>query len=179
MPASVAKRLRQFAAAARGVAGVELALTAPFFAVGLVNAVDVGYYAYRRMQVENAAEIGAQAAWKACTDPKDPMVPVTTKCAGLNATITTAIQSTSLGTAVSLASGYPKEDYYCVTSSNALQYQGSVASTPTACSGGETPGDYIQVGVTYPYNPLFSGVISVMSASGITTITKTTWMRMG
>jgi Flp pilus assembly protein TadG len=181
--ASASKRLRQFGAAARGVAGVELALTAPFLALGLVNAVDVGYYAYQRMEVENAAEMGAQAAWNTCNDTSQNYkgtsnLPATVNCPVLNATITTAIQSTSLGTAVTLASGYPAEAYYCVDSSNTLQYQGSVSSFPATCASGATPGDYLQVGVTYPYKPLFSGSISVMSASGITSITKTTWMRM-
>jgi hypothetical protein len=97
----------------------------------------------------------------------------------MNAAVTTAIQSTTLGTAVSLASGYPAEGYYCVGSSNTLQYQGSVSSPPTACASGVAPGDYLQVGVTYPYQSLFPGLISVMSASGVTSITKTSWMRMG
>src|SRR6202022_1211783 len=144
-----------------------------------LNAVDVGFYAYRRMEVENAAEVGSQAAWKTCTDPQNPMLPVTQNCPGLNPAITTAIQSTSLGTQVSLASGYPAEDYRCVNASNALQYQGSVSSPPTTCSSGVAPGDYLQVGVSCPYQSLFPGSISVMSASGISSITKTTWMRMG
>jgi Flp pilus assembly protein TadG len=190
MPASVSKKLRQFAAAARGVAGVELAITAPLLALGLVNAVDVGYYAYQRMEVENAAEVGAQAAWSTCNNlPANykgtSNLPATQNCAALNTTITTAIQNTTLGTAVTLASGTgainpnPGEGYYCVNSSNALILQENVPSPPTNCSGGVSPGDYLQVQVTYPYKPLFPGLISVMSASGITSITKTTWMRMG
>ena len=163
MPATVSKKLRKFGAAARGVAGVELALTAPLLALGLVNAVDVGYYAYQRMEVENAAEVGAQAAWSTCNDlPANykgtSNLPATQNCAALNTTITTAIQSTTLGTAVSLASGYPAEGYYCVNSSNALQYQGSVSRSPTACSTGAAPSDYLQVGVTYPYQSLFPGL---------------------
>jgi Flp pilus assembly protein TadG len=186
MTASVSKRLRQFGAAVRGVAGVELALTAPLLAIGLLNAVDVGYYAYQRMEVENAAEMGAQAAWNTCNDvPANykgtTNLPATQNCAALNATITTAIHSTSLGTAVTLASGYPKEGYYCVDSSNALQPYpdgSSVSGPPTPCSSGVTPGDYLRVGVTYPYQSLFPGLISVMSASGVTSIGKTSWMRM-
>jgi len=174
-------KLRLFGADARGVAGIEFAITGLLLVIGLLNAVDVGYYAYRRMEVENAAEVGAQAAWNTCTNPQNPMLPATVKCSPspMNAAITSAIQSTTLGTAVSLASGYPTEGYYCVNSSNALQYQGSVSSPPTACSTGATPGDYLQVGVTYPYQPLFPGLISVMSVSGVTSITKTSWMRMG
>ncbi|PNE12500.1 MAG: hypothetical protein CR217_02955 [Beijerinckiaceae bacterium] len=185
--ATVSKRLRKFGVAARGVAGVEFAIMGPLLAIGLLNAVDVGYYAYERMEVENAAEMGAQAAWKNCNDLQTTMLPATQvnastglpNCPTLNATITAAIQSTSLGTAVTLASGYPTEGYYCVDSTNALQYQGSVSSTPMACSSGASPGDYIQVQVTYAYTPLFTSSVSVMTASGITSITKKTWMRMG
>jgi Flp pilus assembly protein TadG len=177
-------RLRLFGADARGVSGIEFALIGTVLVIGLLNAVDVGYYAYRRMEVENAAEAGAQAAWKNCNNLNTTMLPATQNCPGLNSAITTAIQSTTLGTAVSLVSGYPAEDYRCANTSNVLQYVGPVSSPPPAnCSAAgypsATPGDYLQVGVTYPYQSLFPGLISVMSASGVTSITKTSWMRMG
>jgi Flp pilus assembly protein TadG len=175
--ASVSKKLRPFGADARGVAGIEFGITGLLLVVGLLNAVDVGYYAYKRMEVENAAEVGGQAAWKTCNNLTTTMLPATVNCPTLNATITTAIQSTTLGTAVSLASGYPAENYYCVNASNALILQGPVSSPPTTCSTGIAPGDYIQVQVTYPYQALFA--FSVMSALKVTSITKTSWMRMG
>jgi Flp pilus assembly protein TadG len=181
--ASVSKRLRRFGSDARAVAGIEFGITGLLLVGGLLNAVDVGYYAYRRMEVENAAEMGAQAAWKTCTDPQNPMVPATQNCPALNNAITTAIQSTTLANNVSLASGYPTEGYYCVNASNALQFVGSVSSPPANCAAagnaGASPVDYLQVGVTYPYQSLFPGAISVMSVSGVSSITKTSWMRMG
>jgi len=64
--ASIFDRVRLFGADARGVAAIEFGITGLLLAIGLLNAVDVGYYAYRRMEVENAAEVGAQAAWKIC-----------------------------------------------------------------------------------------------------------------
>jgi Flp pilus assembly protein TadG len=194
--ASVSKKLRQFAAGAGGVAAVEFALTGLLLVLGLLNAVDVGYYAYQRMEVENAAEVGSQAAWQTCHDIKNgDLLPATdpTKCPGMNAAVTAAIQSTTLGTAVSLASGYPTEGDYCVNVSNALQCVGSLSTPPppncsatgqqnTCAAAGNaatTPGDYLQVQVTYPYQPLFPGPISVMSVLGVTSISKTSWMRMG
>ena len=188
MTASVFDRLRLFGADARGVAAIEFGVTGLMLAIALVNAVDVGYYAYRRMEVENAAEVGAQAAWKTCNNLQSNMLPATdpTKCPGLNAAITTAIQSTTVGTAVSLdptINPNPAEDYRCVNASNVLQSVGSVSSPPPNCAAAgnvaASPGDYLQVGVTYPYQSLFPGSISVMSVSGITSITKTSWMRMG
>jgi hypothetical protein len=49
------------------------------------------------------------------------LLPATKNCPTLNATILTAVHSTSLGSNVSLASGYPVEGYYCVNASGALQ----------------------------------------------------------
>jgi len=165
----------------RGVAAVEFSIAATMIIVAVLNGVDVGLYEYRRMQVENAAQVGAQAAWKACYDTSS-MLPATTKCSGLNDAITAAIHSTSLGTAVSVASGFPQEGYYCVNSSGALQSVGDVSNKPANCSAAGNaailPGDYLQVGVTFVYTPLFSN-LTVMGASGITSITMTSWMRLG
>lgn len=163
----------------RGTAAVEFALAATLLVVALLNAVDFGYYMYQRMEVENAAEAGAQAAWKTCSD-QSTMLPATENCANLTTAITAAIQNTSLGTAIALTSGSPTEGYYCVNASNTLQAVGSLSSKPTDCSSvgraSVSPGDYIQVSVTCPYAPLFG--ISLMTASGITSINMTTWMRL-
>jgi Flp pilus assembly protein TadG len=173
--------LRVLSRDTRGTAAVEFALSGILLTVGLINAVDVGFYLYRRMEVENAAQVATQAAWKACSD-QTSMLPATQNCSGLNNAITASLQSTSLGSAVLLASGYPTEGYYCVNSSNALQSVGSLSSRPVDCSAAGNPsaqpGDYIQVGATYPYAPLFPG-ISVMSRWGVTSISMTSWMRLG
>jgi Flp pilus assembly protein TadG len=197
MSASVLKKFRWFGADARGVAGIEFAVTGLMLAGALLNAVDVGYYIYRRMEVENAADVGAQAAWKTCSS-QSSLLPATQNCTvangastSLNSAITAAIQSTSLGTAVTLATGYPEEGDYCVNASNLLQCVGSLSTTaPANCSAtgqqstcsaagnaSATPGDYILVQVTYPYQSLFPG-LTVMGALGITSITKTSWMRL-
>lgn len=172
---------RLFRRDTRGVAAVEFSIAATMLIVGILNAVDLGLYEYRRMQVENAAQVGAQAAWKACYDTS-AMLPATTKCTGLNDAITAAIQSTSLGTAVSLTSGYPTEGYYCVNTSGVLQSVGDLSSRPANCSdagnSSTLPGDYIQVSVSYAYAPLFSN-LTVMGASGISSISMTSWMRLG
>jgi uncharacterized membrane protein len=172
--------LHRFIRDTGGAAAVEFAAAATLLVIGLLNSVDLGYYMYQRMEVENAAQVGAQVAWKTCPDPTS-MLPATVNCAGLNDAITNAIQATSLGTAVSLMSGYPAEGYYCVGSSGSLQSVGSLSNKPANCSAAgnanASPGDYIQVGVTYKYAPLFPG--TVMSVWGITSITNTSWMRLG
>src|SRR5580704_7071821 len=150
--------LRPLGRDTQATAAIEFAGAAMLLVVLLLNAVDLSYYEYRRMEVENAAEAGAQAAWSTCNDPTT-MLPATQNCSGLNAAITTAIQSTSLGAAVTLASGYPTEGYYCANSSNALQSIGNLSAKPANCSAAgnpnASPGDYIQVGVTFNYAPLF------------------------
>ena len=121
------------------------------------------------MQTDYSAQMGAQAAFKTCNG-KNP--PELTNCAGLNAAVTTAVQSTSLGTGVTLASGYPGEEFYCV-SGTALQSIGTSPPSPYDCStatpsdASTKPGDYIVVQVNYSYTPVFSG-LSLASAHTLT-----------
>jgi Flp pilus assembly protein TadG len=172
--------LRSFRRDAGAAAAVEFAAAATLLTVGMLNAVDLGYYMYQRMEVENAAQVGAQVAWKTCNDTSS-MLPATQNCPGLTDAIKAAIQTTSLGTNVSLTSGYPTEGYYCVGSSGMLQSVGSINNKPANCSAAgnanASPGDYLQVGVTYKYAPLFPA--TVMSVWGITSISMITWMRVG
>jgi hypothetical protein len=166
--APVIKRLDYFGADANGLAAVDFAITATMLGFGLLNASEWKW----RMP-----PMPAQAAMKICDQNA---LPATTNCSGLNDAITSAIHNTSLGTAVSLASGYPIEGYYCTNSSNVLQYVSGVSSKPSNCSaaGDATvaPADYIQVQVSAPYQPLFG--VSVVGALGWTSINMTSWMRM-
>jgi Flp pilus assembly protein TadG len=162
----------------RGVAAIEFGFFAIFLSLALANVVDVSIYIYQRMQAENATQVAAQAAWKACDLSQ---LPATTNCPGLTTAMQNALQSTSLGTRVSLISGSPSEGYYCVNSSNALQYVSDVSSKPADCAAAGMPalqpGDYIQVQTTFPYTPLFSG-LSVAGAFA-TPINRTALMRLG
>ncbi len=178
---------RQFRGRAAGffrdagaAAAVETALVVSLLTIPLLNITDLGIYAYRRMQVENAAQMGAQAAWSSC----NTAAAFASSCSGLAATATTAVQNTSLGTGVTLASGSPAEGYYCTTTSGALSLVATPPAGPPAdCSGvsgasnpSKPPGDYIQVSVTYSFTSPFSDV-SVTSLLP-SPITKTTWTRV-
>jgi len=170
--------VRALANEGRGVAAIEFAMIVPVLAAGIVNAADIAIYLIDRLQVENATEMGVQAAWQTC----DLMhIPATTNCSGLNSAVTAAVQRTTLGTHITLRSGSPAEGYYCVSSSGSLQYVSSVSTKPTDCSAAGTPSnlpaDYIKVETTYSYAPLFPG----LSVAGLftTPITRTAWMRMG
>ena len=128
----------------RGVSAIEFALFGGILSLAILNITDVSIYIYRRMQVENATQMGAQAAWAYC-DPSQPgnanILPATTKCSalkpnpGLNAVIDTALHSTSLGTAVSRQSGSPTEGYYCANSSGALVAAGTAVGVGVGVAG--------------------------------------------
>ena len=160
-----------------GNALIEFAFVAPILVTLLLNLFDFSSLIWAKMETDYSAQIGAQAAFKSCAGGT---MPAMTNCAGLNATVTTAAQSTSLGSNVSLASGYPTENYYCTTSGNALQSVGTYSSPPSPfdCSAtgnpGVTPGDYIVVQVTYSYTPTFSG----LSLASSQTLTSTSLERL-
>jgi Flp pilus assembly protein TadG len=165
----------------RGVAAIEFGIFSVLLALALANVVDVTMYLYQRMQAENATEVAAQAAWKTCDLT---VLPMTTNCATLAASVTavqSALGSTSLGTRVSLVSGSPSVGYYCVNSSNALQYVSDISSKPVDCTVAGTPslqpGYYIQVQTTFTYTPIFPGMS--ISSTFPTPINRTSLMRLG
>ncbi|MBA4010510.1 MAG: hypothetical protein C0481_01465 [Phenylobacterium sp.] len=170
-----------------GAAAVEFVLWLSLLVLPLINAVDLGVYVFKKMQVEMAAQAGTHAAWRLCDQSAE--LPAVANCTGLATTIQTAVQSTTLGATVTVAAASPAEGYYCVNSSGALTLVGAAGRiglaptkpNPFTCeaqfSGSKTvPGDYVQVTVTYPYQPIFS---QASIASLLTTpITKTAWMRL-
>jgi Flp pilus assembly protein TadG len=161
----------------RGVAAVEFGIITSMLSVLFLNAVDLSLYMYQRMQVENAAQMGVQAAWKACDLQH---LPATINCSGLTTAISNGIASTSLHSNVTLPSGSPSEAYYCPTSSGTLQYVSNVSSKPADCSatGFATtqPADYITVSTQYTYASLFSGLTVVRFLA--TPITTSSMMRL-
>jgi Flp pilus assembly protein TadG len=179
----LAGRIKAISADQRGVAAIEFGIFSVLLALALANVVDVTMYLYQRMQAENATEVAAQAAWKAC-DLTVPPLTMTTDCSTLAASVTAvqnALGSTSLGTRVSLVSGSPSVGYYCVNSSNALQYVSDISSKPADCTVAGTPtlqpGYYIRVQTTFTYTPIFPGMS--ISSTFPTPINRTTLMRLG
>ncbi len=162
----------------RGVAAVEFALIASAVGITVLNVADVAMFLFDQLEVENATQMGVQAAYAAC--PFDDL-PATVNCSGLSTAITAAVQSTSLGSSATVVTGYPSEAYYCVNTSGALTSVGAVTSAkPSDCtsagSSSTKPGDYLLVQVTYTYAPLFTG--ATVAALLPTTITNTAWVRL-
>ena len=175
--AELARRLVRCGADNRGAAAVEFSMFVGLFIIGLLNTVDVASYAYEDMEVQGAAQMGAQAGWKTCAAPN---LPATTNCSGFSSAVSAAVQATSLGNSVTLASGSPSEGYYCVNSSGSLVSVSGVSNPPTDCSSvgnpGVAPGDYIQVQVQYKYTPIFTGI--TVGGSLPSSITSSSMMRI-
>jgi Flp pilus assembly protein TadG len=181
------RRLRKIAVSAsalktdeRGASALEFAIFVGILSFGLLNTADISIYIYKRMQLENAAEMAAQAAWKAC-DPSKGYLPATLSCPNLTTTITQAAQSTALGNHVTIAVGSPQEGFYCLNDTGALQHIANASlNPPTDCSStglpGQQPGDYIQITTSFSYAPLFPGV--TVAGAFTTPITKTSMMRL-
>lgn len=160
--------MRAFARETSGAAALELALWAGLLVVPILNVMDVGLYVFQRMQVENAAQMAVQAGWKACDDATKQR-PVTTKCAPNGGTLETYMRSiaqgsSSLTTRVTMTA--PTVRYYCLNTSNVLVVMATAPTAPPAnCStapgsASATPGEYLEVAVSYAYSPMF-GAISV------------------
>jgi hypothetical protein len=91
-------------------------------------------------------------------------------------------RSTAAITLIGACNGARLSDGRLLLTSNVLQSVGTLSNKPANCVGidssGAAPSDYVQVQVTYKYVPLFKG-ITVIYAMGITSIKKTSWVRVG
>jgi Flp pilus assembly protein TadG len=170
-------KLRGFAADDSGLAAIEMSLVALLLAAALINAVEIGRYAVSIMQVDNAAQMGVSAAYGTCDTEH---VPATINCPDLNAAVDTAVTSTSLGTGITRGGTY-SEGWYCVNASNVLQLVATYASPkPADCSSigkpSASPGLYLGVEATYPFQPMFPGM--TLAATFTSPIRRTAWVRM-
>jgi len=118
LPGNTLPWLARMARSDYGNVTIEFAFVASILVVLIMNVLDFSRLIWVHMEVDYSAQIGAQAAYKTCSTGTPP---ATTNCTGLSTAVTNAIQSTSLGTAVTLASGSPSETYYCV-SGTTLQF---------------------------------------------------------
>lgn len=150
--------------ARQGVSAVEFALVAPLVAFLAVNVFDMAVYFYTAMQVANAAEMTAQAAWEAC-DPNTEL-PATVRCPGLNGAVQASVRSTTLGAQVRLVSGYPQEAYYCLVGGELRKLNLPLEPKPDDCAAlgaaNVKPGDYVEVRVSYDYTPILSWSVAAL-----------------
>ena|SRR5215469_5305999 len=117
----------------RGASAIEFAVVAPVMALASICTIDVGMGLYRNLQVENAAQIGAQYA----------------ALHGFNATaISNAITNATSYSGVT-ASPAPTEFCGCASTSGI-----SVATCGSQCSGGVVAGTYITASAQSTYTTL-------------------------
>lgn len=162
-------RMGRFGADQGGAAAVEFALWLGISLWPLLNVIDLGLYAYDRVQVENGAQMAVQAVSTACGQLVPP--PVLTNCSNvsgytMSSLMSARAQGTSLGTLVTVSSRYE-------CNAGTVTVNSGGGANPTCPS---SSGDYVGANVTFTYQPLFKAV-TVTSLFG-TTITRTFWMKV-
>jgi Flp pilus assembly protein TadG len=182
----------RYARSNRGAAAVEFALALFLLTIPIMNVVDLAFYAFTWMQTQNAAQMGAQAAFSNCNTSKS--LPASVACyqttSANNMTlydvVAQGVQETALNGTVKLVSNQVTDGYFCSSSANVLTQvgglgyayadSGTIGSSPSgsdtaptdiaSCSGYQdttaVPGEYIVVNVTHSYQPIF-GLVSVAS----------------
>ena len=190
--AGLSRVARRYGADTCGVAAAEFALWISVLTVPVFSVVDLGVYAFQNMELNNAAQAAAQAAWSLCNS--SALLPASTKCTGLQTALATAAHSTGLGTSATVSA--TSDGYYCLTNpptgSPTLQLIGTVDTIP-ASNGGPTPaggancssyitgntnpaGEYVKITVNFTYTPVVPGlgVLCLLP----TTMSRPAWMRL-
>ena len=118
-----------------GVIAVELGILAPAFVLMIVCTLDLGVGIYRKMQVQNAAQAGAQYAMAHGFS---------------SSSVSTAVTS---ATALSSISASPAPSQFCGCLTNAAVISAPCSST---CADGSIPGTYVTVSSQSTYNTILS-----------------------
>jgi Flp pilus assembly protein TadG len=161
-----------------GTASIEFGVMAGTLVLVMLNGVEVARYYFAKTELANAVHMAAQAVWDECETTAQ--LPTSSNCSGRNTRMNNGLHSSSLGNAVTLTSGYPTEQWYCVNNgTGALTAAGSTKPANCSSFGGlssEQAGYYLTVRGQYTYTPLFA-TITVGSAMP-STVTSTTMVRL-
>lgn len=160
------KQNRKFVEESSGAAAVEFALWLTVLAYPLINVFDLGVYIYKRMELDNAAQMSAQAIFNGCGQIAGSSVTLSSTCSNFATYRDAGAHSTSLGSYVSATTS---EGVYCTTGSGS-----SATLTTTGCPATGN-GHYLIVTATYTYTPLFRAatITSVLN----TNMSRSYWMR--
>ncbi len=126
----VCRSLRHAARDTRGAAAIEFGVLVPILALMVIAIADIGFGVYRKMQVEDAAQAGAEWAIRNGFDTN-----------GISNAVTSA---TSASIVVSPS---PVQFCGCATGSSV-----STVSCGTLCSGGTKAGTYAMVSAQLTYS---------------------------
>jgi Flp pilus assembly protein TadG len=131
--------LREFVRAAvhdtSGAAAIEFGIVIPLLALMVVSVADIGIAVYRKMQVEDAAQAGAQYAIARGYDTN-----------GISNAVTSATNSTAV-----TASPPPVQFCGCPTNTGV-----STVSCGSFCTGGALAGTYATVSAQATYDTLIN-----------------------
>ncbi|MDA9427150.1 hypothetical protein XH97_34290 [Bradyrhizobium sp. CCBAU 53380] len=119
----------------RGIAAIEFAIMVPLLSLMVVSVTDIGLAVYRKMQVEDAAQAGAQYAIAHGFD-----------ASAMSSAVTSATNSTAI-----TASPAPIQFCGCPTSRGV-----STVSCGTVCTGGAQAGTYTTVSAQATYYTLIN-----------------------
>ncbi len=118
-----------------GAAAIELGLLAPVLTLMMVSVIDIGRGVYRKMQVEDAAQVGAQYAMRNGFDA--------------NAISNAVVSATNFSSIA--ASPAPVQFCGCATGSGI-----NTVSCGTTCPGGAVAGTYTTVSAQATYSSLLN-----------------------
>jgi len=121
----------------RGAAAIEFGFVVPILALMVVATADIGFGVYRKMQVEDAAQAGAEWAIRNGFDSN-----------GITNAVTNATNASIA------ASPAPQQFCGCATGSSV-----SSATCGTPCPGGAMPGTYATVSAQLAYNTTLNYVV--------------------
>jgi Flp pilus assembly protein TadG len=155
------RKLTAYAGEQHGAAAVEMAIWLIFLVPALLNAFDLSLYTYQQMQVKQAAQVAAAAAFASCS--QQGYASLSSSCSGFTNIINNAAQTaTSLTSSVTASTA---EGNYCVSGTT-----GGLVTT-----GCTTTAHYLLVTTTFTYTPMFRNVTvtSLLPSS----ISSTAWVR--
>jgi Flp pilus assembly protein TadG len=147
--------LGRAAGESRGAALVELAFAIPVLTGLLVPVIDIGMGLYQKMEVQDAAQAGAEYAIQS----------------GWNSAAIQSAVTNATGLAGISATPAPSEFCGCPTTTGITVQTGSPPCTQI-CSGGSVAGTYVTVNATATYNPIMTYPIlgSAVSLTAQTTV---------
>jgi Flp pilus assembly protein TadG len=149
-----------------GAALVEFTLFATMLVVMCIYIMDFGFYFFRSMQVQNAAQAGAQYV----IDNSSTGCPASSSSTQIESAVTNATPFNVTAAATLYYGCASSSSPYTLTANG----NGSCTTAPPNCGDGFAPACYWKVSATGTYNTFVPyGLLS----NGSYTFTKSTWVR--
>jgi Flp pilus assembly protein TadG len=136
-----------------GAALLEFTIFAPIIIVLILGVVDFGLYIYRNVQVQNAAQAGAEYA-----------IAHGFSAASISSAVTNAAcypsGSCVFTSTITVPSGSPSRFCGCPSNTGVTQIAAGACTAGMLCSGGSSPGTYVNVQAQAAYSTTLPSVLS-------------------